>query len=159
MELAFLTLLLKDGADRVSGCVAINNKGVFKARLTKDGSSAYSINKSLEGGFVLVFPMKLATFGTKGDECVKRGGEHTEVPNIHAIEIEEAQDCSQFPESGGSFPIFDTVNFNGIHRDMVLANDYPKIFDLRGLKLTLLRLEVQVVICQNLQNVIDNAAM
>ena len=43
MELAFFTLLLKDGADRVSGGVAINDEWFFKTRLSKDRGCADSI--------------------------------------------------------------------------------------------------------------------
>jgi hypothetical protein len=44
MELAFLVPLLKDGANSVSGGVAINRKLVFESRLSQDGSGANSIN-------------------------------------------------------------------------------------------------------------------
>jgi hypothetical protein len=74
VELAFLTLLLKDGADGVSGGVAINNERVLEARLTKDRGRADGIHKCLKGGFVFVFPMKFATLGAKRDERVKGGG-------------------------------------------------------------------------------------
>ena len=36
MELAFLTPLLKDGANRISGGVTINDEGILEMRLTKD---------------------------------------------------------------------------------------------------------------------------
>ena len=59
MELAFLTLLLKDGADRVGRGVAINDEGIFKTGLTKDGSGAYGIDKGLKGRFVFMLPVTL----------------------------------------------------------------------------------------------------
>ena len=74
MELAFLTLLLKDGADCVSGGVAINYEQVLEMRLTKNGGRTNGIDKCLKGGFVLVFPIELTTLGAEGDERVERGG-------------------------------------------------------------------------------------
>ena len=89
MELAFLTLLLKDGADGVSGGVTINNKRVVEARLPKDGGRANGVDECLEGRFVFVIPMKFATFSTERDKCVERGGEKAEVSDVHAVKIEE----------------------------------------------------------------------
>ena len=74
MELAFLTLLLKDGADGVSGGVAIDDKRILEAGLTKDRGCTNGIYKCLKGGFVFVFPMKFATLGAKCDERIKGGG-------------------------------------------------------------------------------------
>jgi hypothetical protein len=31
-----------------------------------------------------------------GNKCVKRGGEHTEVANVHSVEIEKAEKGAQF---------------------------------------------------------------
>ena len=94
MELAFFTLLLKDGADSVSGGVAVNNKRIFESGLSKDGGRAHGIHKGLKSGFVFVFPMKLATFGTKRDKCVERGGQSAEISNVHAVEVEETEEGS-----------------------------------------------------------------
>ena len=44
MELAFLTLLLKDGADSVCGGVAINDEGVVEMWLTKDQGHANGVD-------------------------------------------------------------------------------------------------------------------
>ena len=44
VELAFLIPLLKDGANSVSGGVAINDELIFKSRLSKDRGSADSID-------------------------------------------------------------------------------------------------------------------
>ena len=94
MELAFLTLLLKDGADRVSRGIAINNKGVFETGLVKDRGGAHGVDEGLEGRFVFIFPVKFATFSAESYKGVERSREHTEVPNVHAIEIEETQESS-----------------------------------------------------------------
>jgi hypothetical protein len=74
VELAFLTLLLKDGADSISRGVAVDHKGVVETRLVEDGGRANGIDKGLKSGFVFVFPMESTPLGTKCDKRVKRGG-------------------------------------------------------------------------------------
>ena len=94
MELAFLTLLLKDGAYSICGGVAVDHEWVFEAWLTKDGGRANGIDKGLKGGFVFVLPVEFTTFGTKCNKRIKRGGEKAEVLNVHAIKVEKTQECS-----------------------------------------------------------------
>jgi hypothetical protein len=91
MELSFFTPLLKDGAESVSGGVAINNEGLLETGLSENGSGANGIDKSVKCSFVFVIPMKSATFGTMGDEGVEWGGEHTKVANVHAVKVEETE--------------------------------------------------------------------
>jgi hypothetical protein len=38
--------------------------------------------------------MESTTFGTMGDECIKWGGKHTEIANVHAIEVEETEEST-----------------------------------------------------------------
>ena len=123
MELAFLTLLLKNGAKSVSGGVAINNEGFLKTRLSENRGGANGVNQGLKGGFVLIFPVEFATFSAKCDECVERGGQEAEIPDIHVVEIEEAQEGVQLPEGRGSFPILDTINFDQVHGDLIFTDD------------------------------------
>ena len=73
MELAFLTLLLKDGADSISGGVAIDDEGVIKTGLMKDWSHTNSVDEHLEGGFVFLFPVEFAAFRAKRNKSVKGG--------------------------------------------------------------------------------------
>ena len=94
MELAFLTPLLKDGANCISGGVAINNKRVVEAGLTKDWGRANSIDEGLEGRFMFVFPMKAAPFCAVSDESIEWSGQHAEVADIHVIKVEKAQKCT-----------------------------------------------------------------
>ena len=96
MKLAFLTPLLKNGTKSVGGGIAIDNKGFFEAWLSEDRSGAHHIDECVKCGFVFVVPVKLATFSAVGNKCVKRGGEHTEVANVHAVEVEEAEKGMQF---------------------------------------------------------------
>ena len=91
MELAFLTPLLKDGTQSVSGGIAINNEGFFKMGLSEDGGGANGVNESVKRGFVLVIPMESASLSTMGDKCIEWGGEHTEIADVHAIEVEEPE--------------------------------------------------------------------
>ena len=116
MELAFFTLLLKDGANSVGGGVAINNKRVFKAGLTKNWSRTNGIDecvegrfvfevpvkatafraerdKSVERHFVFIIPVEFATFSTVGNKRVEWGGEHAEVMNVHLVEVKKTKEC------------------------------------------------------------------
>ena len=96
MELAFLTPLLKDGANSVGGGIAINYKGFVEAGLSKDGSSADSVDEGVERGFMFIIPMESASLHAMGDEGVKWGSKHTEIANVHAIKVEEAEKGMQF---------------------------------------------------------------
>ena len=96
MELAFLIPLLKDGANRVSGGVAINRKSVFESGLTKDGGGTNCIHQCIERGFKFVVPVKLPSLRAVSDEHVKRCGQHAKSADIHAIEVQEAEECSNF---------------------------------------------------------------
>jgi hypothetical protein len=91
MELAFLTLLLKDGAQSISGGVAIDNEGFLKTGLPENWGGTNGVNKSVKRGFVFVVPMESAAFSAVGDECIKWGGEHAEIADIHAVEVEETE--------------------------------------------------------------------
>ena len=92
MELAFLTLLLKDGTDGVSGGATIDNEGVFETGLAKDRGRTNGIDERLKGGLVFIFPMEFATLSAKRDECVEGGGQSAEVLDIHAIKVEKAEE-------------------------------------------------------------------
>ena len=75
VELAFLTLLLKDGADSVSGGVAIDYKWVLETGLSKDGGHTDGIDERLKRGLMFIFPKKLATLSAKCDEHVEGSGQ------------------------------------------------------------------------------------
>jgi hypothetical protein len=91
MELAFLTPLLKNGAESVSGGIAINDKGFLKAWLAKDGGGANRIDEGVKHGSMFIVPVELATLSAMGHERVKRGGEHAKTVDIHSVEIEKAK--------------------------------------------------------------------
>ena len=92
MELAFLTPLLKDGADHVGRGIAINNERVLKLGLMKDQGCTDSVDEGLKCRFMFVFPMKPATFCTMCHESVEWGCEHAEVSNIHAVKIKKTKE-------------------------------------------------------------------
>ena len=92
MELAFLTPLLKNGAESIGRGVAINDKGFLKAWLSEDGGGANRIDEGVERGFMFIVPVELATLGAVGNERVKRGGEHAEITNVHLVEVEKAEE-------------------------------------------------------------------
>jgi hypothetical protein len=91
VELAFLTPLLKNSAESVGRGVAIDDKGFLKTWLLEDGGGAYRVNEGVKRGFVFILPVKSASFGAVGNECIKWGGEHAEIANIHAIEVEKSE--------------------------------------------------------------------
>jgi hypothetical protein len=159
VELAFLTLLLKNGADSVSGGVAIDNKWVFKTGLTKDWSRANGVHECLEGRLVFGFPVKTTPFHAEGDESVQRSSEHAKVPDIHPIEVEEAQKGAKFPKGCRSFPVLNTIDFNRVHSNTVFTDDDAEIFDFRRFELALLRLEVKIVFSQNTKDVVNYSTM
>ena len=91
MELAFFTLLLKDGAKSVGGGIAINDKGVLETGLSEDWGSANCVDESIECGFMFIFPVEFAAFSAVSDERIEWGGKHAEISNVHAIKVEEAK--------------------------------------------------------------------
>ena len=94
MELAFLTLLLKDGADSVSRGVAINDEGVIETGLTKDWSRTNSVDEHLEGRLVFLFPVEFAAFRAKRNKSVKGGGQNTKVSDVHAVKVEKPKEST-----------------------------------------------------------------
>ena len=65
----------------------------------------------------------------------------------------------KFTKGCRSFPIFDTVNLDGVHGDVIFANDDTKIFDFRDFELAFLGFEVQIVVGEDAQYIIDDVAV
>ena len=89
MELAFLTPLLKNGAESIGRGIAINNKRFLETRLAENGGGTHRINESIKRSFVFVVPVEFAPFRTVGNECIKRGGQHAKVANVHLVKVEK----------------------------------------------------------------------
>ena len=87
VELAFFIPLLKDGANSVSGGVAIDRESVLKAGLMKDGGGTNRVHQGVKRGFEFVVPIKLPSPGAVSDERIERCGQHAEITDVHAIEI------------------------------------------------------------------------
>ena len=64
--------------------------------LLEDRGSTHHINKSVKRGLVFIIPVKFAAFRSVGNKCIKWGGEHTEVANVHSVEVEKAEKGTQF---------------------------------------------------------------
>ena len=96
MELAFLIPLLKDGADSVSGGVAINRESVFESGLSQDRGGTNGIHQGVEGGFELLIPIKLPSLRAVRHQHIERCGQHAKSRDIHAIKIQEAEECTNF---------------------------------------------------------------
>ena len=95
---------------------------------------------------MFIIPMEPATLGTVCDECIERCHHCTKIADIHMIEIEEPKESVNFSKRHGSFPVSDTIDFDWVHSNAILANNYPKIFDFCGFELAFLQFEVEVVV-------------
>jgi hypothetical protein len=82
---------LKDGAESIGGGVTIDDKGFLEVWLSENRGGAYHINKSIKCSFMFIIPVESAALGAVGNERVEWGGEHTEVLNVHAVEVEKAE--------------------------------------------------------------------
>ena len=154
MELAFLIPLLKDGADSVGGGVAINDELVFKPGVSQNGGGANCIHQGVECGFKFVVPVKLPSSRTVSDERVKRCGQHAEITDVHAIEIQEAKECPYFLQGRGSFPILHALDFDRVHGNCVFTDDNTKVFDFALFELAFLRFQIEIVDCEDAQNIV-----
>jgi hypothetical protein len=96
VELAFLIPLLKDGANSVSRGVAINRESVLESGLSQDRGGANRVHKGVERRFKFIVPVELPSSCAVSDERIEGCGQHAEVANVHAIKIEEAEECSNF---------------------------------------------------------------
>ena len=156
MELAFLIPLLKDGANSVNGGVAINCELIFESGLSQDRGSAYSIHKGGECYLVFVVPIKLPSFCTMSDKCVKRCGQHAKSTDVHAIEVQEAEKCLNFLQGRGSFLVLYALDFNQVHSDGVFLDNDTKVFHFGLFELAFLRFEVEVVYCEDAQDIVHH---
>ena len=94
---------------------------------------------------MFIVPIKLPSFHAMSDKHVERCGQHAKSMNIHAIEVQEAEECSNFLQGRGSFPVLHTLDFDGVHGDGVLADNDAEILHFSLFKLAFLGFEVQVV--------------
>jgi hypothetical protein len=74
VELAFLTLLLKDGTKSIGGGVAINNEGLLETRLSENRCGANGVDESIECGLVFILPVEATALSTVGDERIEWSG-------------------------------------------------------------------------------------
>ena len=159
VELAFLIPLLKDGADSVSGGVTIDCEAFFKAGLSKDGGGTNSIHQSVECCLEFVVPIKLPSLGAKGDERVERCGQHAEISNVHAVEIQEAEKRSNFLQGRGSLPILYALDFDRVHGDGVLTDNNTKVLHFSLFELAFLGFQIKIVDCEDAQDIINHTAV
>ena len=159
VELAFLIPLLKDGTDGVSGGVAINHKSLFKTGLMQDGGRANGIHQRVKSGLEFVVPIKLPSSRAVSDECIERCGQHAEISNVHAIKIQEAEECPNFLQGRGSFPILYALDFDRVHSDGVLTDDDAEVLHFGLFELALLGFQVEIVDCKDAQHIVHYTAM
>jgi hypothetical protein len=51
------------------------------------------------------------------------------------------------------------LDFHGVHGDRVFANDHSEVFHLADLEDTFLGFEIEIVFCEDAQNIVDNASV
>jgi hypothetical protein len=159
VELAFLIPLLKDRSHRVGRSITIYNEGVLKLRLSQYGGGADSVFQGHKSLFVFDVPIKLPSTRAVGNKRVERCSQDAKPADIHPIKVEEAEECPNFRQRRGSLPILDALDFHGVHGDQVFADDYAEVFHLADLKDTFLGLQIEIVFCEDAQNIVDNASM
>ena len=147
VELAFLIPLLKDGADSVSRGIAINRKLVFEPGLSQDGGGAHRIHKGVECCFVFVIPIKLPSFRAVSYQRIERCSQHAKSTDIHAIEVQEAEESSNFLQGRGSFPVLHPLDFDQVYCDRIFTNNNAEILHFSLFKLAFLGFEVKVIDC------------
>ena len=124
-----------------------------------NGGSADSIDQSVECRFEFIVPVKLPSFSAESNQHVERCGQHAEVTNIHAIEIQEAEERSNFLQRRGSFPIFYTLDFDRVHGNGVFPDNNTEIFHFGLFELAFLRFEVEIVDCKDAQDIVHYTAV
>ena len=72
------------------------------------------------------------------DERIERCGQHAKIPDVHAIEIQEAEECSNFLQGRGSFPILHALDFDRVHGYGVLADNNAEVLHFGLFELTFL---------------------
>ena len=65
----------------------------------------------------------------------------------------------KFPKGCRPFPILNTVDFDGVHGDVIFTDNDAEVFDFRDFKLALLRFEVEIIFGQDAKYVIDNPSV
>jgi hypothetical protein len=108
---------------------------------------------------VFIVPVKLPSPCAVGDEHVERCGQDAKPTDVHPIEIEEAEECSNFLQCHGSLPVSYALDFHGVHGNQVLADDYAEVFHLVDLKDTFLGFEVEIIFCEDAQDIVDYSPM
>ena len=149
MELAFLIPLLKDGANSVSRGVAIDRESVFEPGLSQDGGSANRVHQGVECGFKFVVSVKLPPSRAVSDERIKRCGQHAKSTNVHAIKIQEAEECPNFLQGRGSFPVLHALDLDWIHGNGVFADNDAEVLHFGLFELAFLGFEVEVIDREN----------
>ena len=88
------------------------------------------------------------------DERVEGSGKHAKSADVHVVKIQEAEECPNFLQGRGSFPILHALDFDWIHSNGVFANDNTEILHFGLFKLAFLRFEVEIVDCEDAQDII-----
>jgi hypothetical protein len=75
-----------------------------------------------------------------------------EVGDKGTIEVAESKKAANFFYSGGCRPVSDSLDFDRVHTDLAIANDYSQVFNLLLMEVTFLWFEEKVMLCQFIQD-------
>jgi hypothetical protein len=70
------------------------------------------------------------------------------VGNESAIKVAESKEAAYFLYSGGYRPISDSFNFNRVHPNLAIADDYSQVLDFLLMEVTFFRFKEEVVFHQ-----------
>jgi hypothetical protein len=157
MELAFLIPLLKDHSHHVGRGIAVHDEGVLKLRLSEYGGSADGVFQGYKGLFMFIVPIKLPSPCAVGYQRIERCGQDAKPVDIHPVKVEEAEECPNFLQRRGSLPISHTLDFHWVHGNRVFTDDHAKVFHLVDLEDTFLGFQVEIVLCEDAQNIVNNS--
>ena len=148
-----------DGTNCKGGGVAVNNELFFKLGLAQDRGSADSIDDGSKCGVVFIVPVKLPSLHAMGNKHIEWCSQDAKSANVHPIKVQEAKECPNFFQSCGSVLVLHALDFDWVHGNRVLANNYAEILHFGGFELAFLGFEVEVVSCENAQHIIDDMAV
>src|SRR5882724_9835038 len=79
-------------------------------------------------------------------QCVQWFSYFREIANKTSIEIGEPQKGSNIRDVMGNWPVRNTLNFDGIHHDLIVSNAQSKIFYLCLFEIAFLQFQIKLVL-------------
>ena len=105
-----------------------------------------------KGSIALFWPDKLFIFAS---EVIERTRNVAEILDKGSVEIAKTQEALYILDCLRSGPFRDSLDFNGIHLDQAIANEYTQIFDFSLMELAFLQFKEEVKLLQFVEDVIN----